>query len=369
MNLRVSSPSIIGIFIYYLVVFLLFRIIDIRNLNPRVNKAIIFYLLFLILLNSIAFNFDHSMSIDFIDIGQGDSILIRTKEGYYLIDTGGNIFGDFDVGKNILLPYLEKEGIFKLEGVFISHFDADHCKSLPYLIDNIKIENIYYGYERKNNPIYQQIREKTLEKEIPIILLKKSDRLELNRNTNIFVIGPSENILNDSNSTDNNLSLVLLLDYYDRKVLFTGDIERLGEENVINSLNVGVDFLKVPHHGSNTSSGSDFLNILNPDIGFISVGRNNSFGHPHKEVIERYRNNNIEIYRTDEMGLLNLRLNEDEYKVIPFIKERWSIIDFIKNYWIQIIYLIIYFVFSYKLTIEFLLIEKEMNKIELQGIY
>ncbi|MCF6465597.1 DNA internalization-related competence protein ComEC/Rec2 [Clostridium sp. Cult2] len=369
LNLRVSSPSIIGILIYYLIVFILFRIIDLRNLKTGVNKAIIFYLLFLILLNTASMNFDSSISIDFIDVGQGDSILLKTKRGNYLIDTGGSIFGDFDVGKNILLPYLEKGGIFKLKGVFISHFDGDHCKTLPYLMDNIKIENIYFGYERENNTFYQQIKEKAFEKDIPITLLKKGDSLELDRNIHIYVLGPNDNILKDLDSTDNNLSLVLLLNYYNRKVLFTGDIERLGEENVISSLDTNIDFLKVPHHGSNTSSGEDFLNKLNPNMGFISVGRNNSFGHPHKEVMDRYRKNNVQIYRTDELGLINLTLNRKEYKVTPFLKERWSIIDIVKDNSSYIIYLIMYFILSYKIIIKFLLTEEDMEKVELQGIY
>ena len=165
------------------------------------------------------------------------------------------------------------------------------------------------------------------------------------------------------------MSLVLLLNYFDINILFTGDIERMGEENVNNSLNLNIDFLKVPHHGSNTSSGEDFINRLKPRIGIISVGRNNGFGHPHKEVLNRYKAHNIEIYRTDELGLINLILNKDEYKIVPFLKERWSILDIVSNYSSYLIYLIIYFYISYKIIIKFLLIEEEMEKIELQGIY
>lgn len=335
----------------------------------KVNKAIVFYLLFLILLNSFFINFDSSLSIDFIDVGQGDSILLRTKEGNYLIDTGGNIFGDFDVGERILLPYLEKEGIFKLEGVFISHFDADHCKSLPYLIDNIIIENIYFGYEREDNIYYQQIRQKAFEKDIPVKLLKRGDKLTLDGNTNIVVIGPDDVMMSSLNISDNDLSLVLLLNYYNTNILFTGDIEGLGEKNVQYNINTDIDFLKVPHHGSNTSSKDEFLNVLNPNFGFISVGRNNNFGHPHEEVIRRYKDKNIQIYRTDEQGLINLRLNKDEYKITPFIKEKWSIMEIMKGYSPYIIFLTIYFIFSYKIINKYILTKEEMEKIELQGIY
>lgn len=369
LNIKAPSPSIFGILIYYVMVLILFGVINIRKFNIRVNKAIIFYLLFIILVNALLFNLDSSLAVNFVDVGQGDSILLKTKEGYYLIDTGGNIFGDFDIGKSILLPYLEKEGIFKLKGVFISHFDADHCKNLPYLIDNIKIENIYFGYEREENDLYRQIVGKALKKEIPIRVLKKGDKLKLDEDINIYVIGPSDNILTNPNTTDNDLSLVLLLNYYDYNILFTGDIERLGEENVQDSLNRDIDFLKVPHHGSNTSSGENFLYSLNPNIGFASVGRNNSFGHPHKEVLDRYKTHNVEVYRTDELGLINLTLNKYGYKIVPFLRDKWSIIDIVQDYSSYIIYLIFYFFLSYKMAIEFLLIEEEMAKIELQGIY
>ena len=164
LNIRVPSPSLIGILIYYIMILIVFKVIDISYLNNRVNKSIVFYILLLIIFNTLIYNFHTSIDIDFIDVGQGDSILLKTRNGNYLIDTGGNIFGDFDIGKNILLPYLEKEGIFKLKGVFISHFDADHCKSLPYLIDNIKIENIYFGYEREENELYRLIREEGIRK-------------------------------------------------------------------------------------------------------------------------------------------------------------------------------------------------------------
>jgi len=123
-----------------LLLFILFGSIRIEKLNKIYSKSIVVYLILILIVNLFCLSFDQSLNIKFIDVGQGDSILIQTQEGNYLIDTGGNIFGNFDIGKNILYPYLEKEGIFKLKGVFISHFDVDHCKSLPYLIDNMEIE-------------------------------------------------------------------------------------------------------------------------------------------------------------------------------------------------------------------------------------
>ncbi len=199
--------------------------------------------------------------------------------------------------------------------------------------------------------------------------MKQGDKIKVNHNTNIYVVGPNDELLNSSNTSDNDLSLVLLLKYYDYNILFTGDIERLGEEGLMKSLNLDVDFLKVAHHGSNTSSGEDFLKKIKPKVGFMSVGRNNSFNHPHEEVLERYKKYNIELFRTDELGLIRLKLDGDKYEIKPFIRERKSLVGMIRNYWLEIIYLIILSFLSYRLVVEFLLVEEEMEKIELQGIY
>ena len=365
LTLRLSSPSIMEILVYYIFIFILFGVLNIKRLNKRVTKAIIFYLLFLIIINSFSIGFNQKLDINFIDVGQGDSILLNTKEGYYLIDTGGNIFGNFDIGKNILIPYLEKMGIFKIRGVFITHYDADHCRALPYLMDHIEVEKIYIGYEREDNELYEKIKEKALSKDVPISILKKGDELKLDINTNVIVAGPDEELLKNPKHNENDLSLVLLLNYYDKNILFTGDIEKAGEASLIESLSTDIDFLKVPHHGSNTSSSVVFLENTKPKVGFISVGRNNGFGHPHMEVIKRYEDNNIELYRTDQLGLIKLILNRTNYKIIPFIKERLSIIYIMECYGLIISYFTVYIIISYIITKYFVLLMREMEKIEL----
>lgn len=369
LTFRLPSPSIIEIILYYVLVFIVFGSIKITKLNKSLAKVIVFYLLLLIAINLFNLNLDQSLNIKFIDVGQGDSILIQTKSADYLIDTGGNIFGNFDIGKNILQPYLEKEGVFKLKGVFITHFDGDHCKSLPYLIDNIEIQNIYFGYERPGNIYYDEILEKAKYEGIPISILKAGDSLDLDDNTNITVYGPKEVLINNPKASENDLSLVLMLNYFNKDILFTGDIEKLGEKSLVDNLNRKVEFLKVPHHGSKTSSSIELLDAIEPSIGFISVGRNNNFGHPHVEVVERYINEGIELYRTDELGLINLILNRGNYNIVPFLKRDLSIIYILDHYGLWIIIAILYNIIFYFFIKYFTVLDKEMKKIELQGIY
>ncbi len=92
-------------------------------------------------------------------------------------------------------------GIFKIKGVFTTHYDADHCKSLPYLMENMKVENVYLGYEREGNELYEKIKEKALSKNIPISILRKGDKLRLDNNTNVIVAGPDEELLKKIQNT------------------------------------------------------------------------------------------------------------------------------------------------------------------------
>lgn len=355
LNFKIGSPNIFQIFLYYVLIFIIFRVIDFSTFKKNVIKSIYIYLIFFLIF-SLGFEInDNSLEIDFIDVGQGDAALIRTRSGDYLVDTGGEVFGDFDICKNITLPYLEKHGIKKLKGVFITHFHLDHCKGIPILAENLHIENIFISYENSESEIYNYI----LNSKIPLVLLKAGDNFHIDKNTSINIISPKSSYI-DMAYSENNLSLVFDISYYNRKILFTGDAEVEIERDIEDELNK-VDILKVGHHGSSTSSTEGFLNRIKPDLALISVGRNNRHRHPHEDVIQRLNALDVHIYRTDNNGMTKVKLNKEKLYVTAFLQER----DILKDSYLYIIFFLIYYLISYIFIRSYVTLEEELNIIEI----
>lgn len=358
---KFASPELFIIICYYIFLLIIFRIIRINFLPKSFVKIIVFFLLFTILLNTLTIIGDNSMKVDFIDVDQGDCILISYRNKNFLIDTGGNVFKKFDIGKNIVIPYLEKHGINKLDIVFLTHFDYDHGKSLPDIMDVINIDNIVIGYRDLENELYNEIIGKSKILNIPIKLLTKGDIVGIDDNIYFKILGP--NIENINLQSKNDISLVIELNYYNRKILFTGDIEERGEKELNNFLSK-VDFLKIPHHGSKTSSSIKFLDIVKPSYGFIQVGKDNPYSHPNMEVLERYRDMGTIIYRTDLDGRISIKIDGNNYSIDKYIKEKYSIIEFIDINFYRILSIIMVFLSIY---ISILIYEKNegLDKIEL----
>lgn len=355
------SPNIFEFIIYYIIIFIIFKVISLKEINIKIKKLIFYYLTISIIVNFALVLKDDSIEFHFIDVGQGDSVLIRTKKHDYLLDTGGSILDSWDVGEYIVLPYLQKIGVRNLRGVFITHFHHDHCKSLPLLMENLNIENILISYKDHNSEIYGYLRDK----EIPTILLKENDFIYLDKNTSIVVLNPRDNILHPKTNA-NNLSLVFLLNYYNRNLLFSGDMEKEVEEEILNKINETIDIIKVPHHGSNTSSTEEFLNKTTPEIAIVSVGKNNFYGHPSNEVISRYENLGSNIYRTDIHGMIKVKLDKNNLEILPFIKEERSFVEYFDDNVIAFCIFTMYCTIFYIFIRKYEELEKEMKYIGLQ---
>jgi competence protein ComEC len=341
-SLKVISPTFSEIIGYIVLVLLLLKFIRLNKISSYTRKALFVYLLFTILTLGVIQPGKREAKIEFLDVGQGDACLISLDNKVFLVDTGGSTYSSFDIGSRILVPYLLKNKINRINGVFITHFHEDHCEGLLSLIDDIKIEYIAIGYEPKNNELYKKIVEKAEKHKIPIIVLKKGDSISIGNNAHFSVLWPYFQPQEDYERSDNNLSLVLLLRVYNKGILFTGDIERNTEENIIKyNDKYDIDVLKVPHHGSGTSSSLAFITHFTPDYGVISLGKNN-FGHPDNEVIKRYNSKGVKLYRTDKQGLITILLTPNQFTIYPYNDSKSLLVNIINNNIVEMLIFISY---------------------------
>ena len=290
------------------------KFIFIDRKNKKITLILIIILLFNFFINS-NINLCKNLEISFIDVGQGDCTYIRTPQNkHILIDSGeGGKSEEYDYGKNVVLPYLLDRKITKLDYIFISHFDSDHVGGMFYILENIKVEKIFIGIQAEEYENYIILKRIAEEKNIPIIMLKQGDRINIEKEIYINILFPDTAKTIEENTINNN-SLVFILYYCNFSIIFTGDIEKIAESELIKkyqNLNVlNSTILKVAHHGSKSSTTEEFIKLVNPKIALIGVEKENSYGHPNNEVIERLEKYGAKIYRTDIYGEIRIKINK-----------------------------------------------------------
>ncbi|RDI44031.1 DNA internalization-related competence protein ComEC/Rec2 [Falsibacillus pallidus] len=252
-------------------------------------------------------------SITFIDIGQGDSILIDLpfRKGVYLIDTGGQISfpkdewqqrdQSFSIAEDILSPYLKSKGITKLDGLILTHSDNDHIGAALKLLDEVRVKKIFISPHSWEKPIMMEIVKKADKKGIPIVEI--TNIYELYASGASFTIIPPEDEVYEGNDD----SLILFARAGGKTWLFTGDLEKKGEKELMKRYHLQADILKIGHHGSKTSTSEEFLEEVEPSVAVISVGKDNRYGHPSQEVLERLKERGVKIWRTDRDGAVEFR--------------------------------------------------------------
>lgn len=303
-NILVETPYMFNVISYYAII-----LYCIKSKKNNKCKIIICLLIVLILINFIIYIFPQKLRIFFIDVGQGDSTLIITPDKKtVLIDGGGS--DSFDVGEKVLLPYLLDRRILKVDYVLISHFDTDHCGGILTIMEKVKVKNIIISEQAEHSENYERFKKLMIHKKIRLIEVKKGDKIKIGRYSEFKILFPTSRLL--SENPLNNNSIVAQFNYNNFKMLFTGDIEKLAEQQILKAekAEIRADILKVAHHGSKTSSIPEFIKAVKPKIALIGVGKNNTFGHPNQQTIKNLENIKCRIYRTDLQGEIIIKIDQ-----------------------------------------------------------
>jgi competence protein ComEC len=252
-----------------------------------------------------------AVAVHFIDVGQGDAILIKTPQKTILIDSG-----DIDQKEKKIVQYIKNQGIKTLDVVIATHPHADHIGGMQAIFDAFTVKQLYDSGQTTTSQLYKQYLVTIKQKKIPFAVARTGENIDLGDGIILEVLAPREPLITGTNSDLNNNSLVTRLVYGKVSFLLTGDIEKEAESVLIkqgSSLKSTV--LKVPHHGSNTSSSSGFIKAVKPEVAIISCGINNDYHHPHPSTLKKYEQVNTKLYRTDINGSVVVTTDGEQFQV------------------------------------------------------
>lgn len=299
----VATPPIGSIILYFIGIFIGLLALSRPNDHKWSWWAAGLLLIFLVVLLLPASVYNRGyLEVDFIDVGQGDAILLKTPRGKFaLIDGGGNAF--YDVGKTTVLPYLHRRGIRELALLVNTHPDNDHLQGVERVAGEIAVQNVALPASLIQCPEYIPLRQIVARERIPVLGLQAGQDIKLEKGLTIKVLHPGSQTFNNNNY--NNQSLVLRISYGKFSVLLTGDIEAEAMRSLLDEGQLAATTLvKVPHHGSKGSLLPAFYQQMQPGYAVISVGSTNLFGHPHPHVLNMLQEQNIKTLRTDQGGAI-----------------------------------------------------------------
>ncbi len=235
-----------------------------------------------------------------LDVGQGDALLTRLGDATMLVDAGP----DAQTAGASVVPHLRRLGVDRIDYLVLTHSDADHIGGAPTIMSEFVVGTIVHADDDLSHPVMREVMDLAREAGIPIQRVEREDVLPWHPQVELSVLNPPEPGPDD----DNNRSIVLHLAYQTSAILLTGDIEASAERDLLASGVLGrVDVLKVPHHGSNSSSTGEFLDVVEPQIAVVSAGRYNAFDHPRDRALGRLRTRDAAVFRTDLAGSVTVR--------------------------------------------------------------
>lgn len=315
---NLSKTVVIGSFPWFLLLSVLGLAITLGFVATVVGRKRV--IIFLLLIANImmwrgAVRFRGSEVI-FMDVGQGDAAFIAGYESKnILIDAGRSDFG-VKSGKYSITPYLNSRGISRINYLLLTHADSDHIGGVEYLINAFDVDTLLLGVSNPNSNAFTEIVDIAKNRNIPFKKVILGDLIKLGNYSEIQVFYPPRNYITPVNRTGNNSSVVIKYRFANSTILFTADIEAPTEKRISDSeLNLKSNLLKVPHHGSRSSSSELFLEKVSPLDAIISAGENNPYGHPSREVLDRYEKNGIRVHRTDKDNALIFRSEGENYSL------------------------------------------------------
>lgn len=242
---------------------------------------------------AVVFTGEELLTVHFIDVGQADCALLAS-DGHFMVIDGGN-----NDDAEIIVDYLQEQGVQTLDAVVGTHPHEDHIGSLDAIINSFDVEKVYMPKIMHTSQTFEDVLDAIANQGLKITAPKPGDTFSFGA-CQVEVLGPWQKY-----SDFNNNSIVLRVTAGETSVLFTGDAEKTAEEDMLDAgCDLQADVLKVGHHGSSTSTSDGFLQAVSPRSAVISVGEGNSYGHPEQVTLEKLEDNGVEIYRTDQLGTI-----------------------------------------------------------------
>ncbi|PTM59535.1 DNA internalization-related competence protein ComEC/Rec2 [Desmospora activa] len=268
------------------------------------------------------------LRITFLDVGQGDCVVIETPANRVLVvDGGGNLpffqeewqqpRRDYEVGRDVVVRYLQYRGIRRIDEMVLSHGDADHIGGLRAVARRYPVERVIRNHHPPQSDMEAELMELLYARGAEVLVPQTGAEWELEPGIRWQFLHPGETL----GTEPNNDSVVFLLTAFQQRILLTGDIEEEAERQLLRQWDLPpLDLMKVAHHGSRTSTAEEWLEQTRPQMAVISAGRNNRYGHPSPEVVERLGNHGVQLWRTDRDGAVTFILDETGWRVETMVE-------------------------------------------------
>jgi competence protein ComEC len=261
------------------------------------------------------------LTVTFLDVGQGDAIVVRTAGGgVLLVDAGGRPPDGEDMGRRVVVPFLRSQGVNRIDGLLLTHGDEDHAGGALSVMERLDVRRILVPDAPQQGETFDRVLAEAARRRIPVARLSRGLRLDWSDGAAAEVVNPAGTAA--PTESENDASVVLRLRYGVTSLLLTGDAEAEAEARMAAAGGIEADVLKLAHHGSKTSTTERFLEAVRPRAAIISCGKRNRFGHPHPDVTERLERRGVRVFRTDRDGAVTVESDGRELRIYTSLSGR-----------------------------------------------